>query len=481
VSPVGVGNDFVTNSLGLEQLLRLDSHLRVHPWLATSWQRTNPVTYVYQLRHGVKFWDGTEMTAADVAASLNAARSPKVYASVYYVPVKSIKATGRYTVTVTLKKPDNSWADIPALYGWVFEKSFYLAHKTTMGKPGVLIVGTGPWKYDSLDPTSGIELSANPHYWGGPVPIQHISFKYFKDSTSLALAMRAGEIDLNPQLINGVKGFMAAAGSNVQLIGQGDRCGMGLLVLNPHYGPWTNLHVRRAVAYALNREDIVAAQGAPDTEPLYTMVTPDQWRELGTAAQTNPVVKTIPTYPFSLAKAKQELAQSPYPHGFSASVDTTSPYGVGDVMQAISGDLAKIGIKLKITIVSDATWLAKFEVPHSKEGMTFYSLGCYYPDAGQFPNLGLSFNSVKGSYPWSVFRYLNPTIARLVATANTTTDNMKRIQLYGQILRLEAQDLAYLPLTTEAYFGAINKKYSFPDFGWFGGDYWPWALAIKPA
>jgi peptide/nickel transport system substrate-binding protein len=62
---------------------------------------------------------------------------------------------------------------------------FFEAHKSTFGNPGTLIMGTGPWELDSFDPTSGAELAANPSWWGGKVPIQHISVKIFSNETSL--------------------------------------------------------------------------------------------------------------------------------------------------------------------------------------------------------------------------------------------------------------------------------------------------------
>ena len=63
-------------------------------------------------------------------------------------------------------------------------------------------MGTGPWELDSFDPTTGAEMSANPNWWGGKVPIQHISVKVFSNETSLELAMRAGEIDLDPYILD---------------------------------------------------------------------------------------------------------------------------------------------------------------------------------------------------------------------------------------------------------------------------------------
>src|SRR5262249_48199511 len=151
----------------------------VKPWLAQSVTNPGRALYIYHLRHGVKFWDGNELTAADVANALNYYRYPGSQIAYIYQTVKSVTAVNRYTVAVTLKHPDPSWrflvCEAPA---GIFEQRFQQQHRSTFGQPGTLVMGTGPWKIDNLDPTSGADLSANTHWWGGAVPIRHISIKF---------------------------------------------------------------------------------------------------------------------------------------------------------------------------------------------------------------------------------------------------------------------------------------------------------------
>ena len=181
--------------LFMERLMKFAPDGKLEPQLAASMSEPNSDTYVFDLRHGVTFWDGNEMTSADVVASLEYQEAPGSETATYYTDVKSITADGPYTVVVALKQPNSIWPQNMAYEGVIFEKSFQEAHKATFGQPGTLVMGTGPWEVDSFDPTTGIELSANPHWWGGKVSIKHISFKFFATETSEALAMRAGEID----------------------------------------------------------------------------------------------------------------------------------------------------------------------------------------------------------------------------------------------------------------------------------------------
>src|SRR5712691_2115585 len=103
----GCATDFC--GLFMERLLRFSPDNKLEPELATSVTQPDPVTYVYHLRHGVRFWDGHQMTSADVVSSLDYQRAPGSETVTYYTNVKNIEAAGPYTVVVTLKKPNSGW------------------------------------------------------------------------------------------------------------------------------------------------------------------------------------------------------------------------------------------------------------------------------------------------------------------------------------------------------------------------------------
>src|SRR5262249_39840417 len=157
-----------------------------------------------------------------------------------------------------------------------------LAHKATFGQPGTLVMGTGPFVPVSLDPTTGEELQANAHWWGGPVPVQHISVKFFADEQSLALAFRGGAIDVDPAVLDAA-GFQARAATKVITApGSGSR----LFSMNVQRAPWSDVHVRRAVAYAVNRQDIISGDSGPGLgTPNYYLIPRVLLASLGTPSQ----------------------------------------------------------------------------------------------------------------------------------------------------------------------------------------------------
>ena len=98
--------DNIADSLALEQLQVISSDGRLENWLATSVSHPSLMTYIFNLRRGVRFWDGNELTSADVVASLDYDRRDGSHFAGELAPIKSVSADGPFTVSVTLSEPD---------------------------------------------------------------------------------------------------------------------------------------------------------------------------------------------------------------------------------------------------------------------------------------------------------------------------------------------------------------------------------------
>jgi peptide/nickel transport system substrate-binding protein len=473
-SALDTGTDKGNNAYGaLESLTRFGPDGQVEPALASSVSQPNPVTYVYHLRQGVQFWDGNEMTSADVVNALNYYREPGSYISTELASVKSVTATGRYTVVVTLKHPYAPWLAETSTYVPIFEKKFQDEHRTTMGQPGVLIQGTGPFKIDSFDATTGIEFSANPYWWGGKVPIQHLSVKIFSSETSEALAFRAGEIDVANDVLN-PRAFSSASGGTMLST---PAFAEGYLGMDVHQAPWNDIHVRRAVAYALNRPDVIAALGNGAT-PVSTLIPPIQLARLGSQTQVSALVDSLPSYPYDLAKARAELAQSAYPHGFTATTQTISFGAYTPATEAVAGDLAKIGINLKIKVISFNQYLALWDGPKSAIGALYGTFNVSNPDPDSFASSLLGSSNIPvGGYDMA--NYAPSVIDSLLKQGTATQDPAKRLAIYGQLLKIVGTDLPYVPIYIEDYNVALSSKFTWPGYNVYTQS-GAWELHIKP-
>jgi peptide/nickel transport system substrate-binding protein len=255
----------------------------------------------------------------------------------------------------------------------IFEKQFEQAHAATFGQPGTLVMGSGPWEIKSLDPTKGEELSANPHWWGGKIPIQHVSFTFFANETSEAMAFRAGEIDFT-FFVSSPRSFTALSGTKPL---SAQSCSNGFFSMNITQPGWNDVHVRRAVAYALNRTDIIAAAGGY-AAPIYTFTPPSLLNSIASQSQINALLNSIPLYQYNLTKARQEMAQSAYPHGFSATIVSPTGGNTTTLNQVAAAELAKIGIRLTIKQM-DANAVGALEVGPDGQRPTGMSGGFCFP------------------------------------------------------------------------------------------------------
>jgi peptide/nickel transport system substrate-binding protein len=460
-------------NLWLDQLVEFGSGGTPQPWLAQSISQPNPSTYVYHLRQGVKFWDGNVMTANDVATSLNYWRSKGSQTAYLFGTVKSITAQGASTVVVTLLHPDSSWEYHLAAAPGIFEASFQAAHKSSFGKPGTLIMGTGPWRPISLDPTTGLQLVANPDYWHGPVNVKRISIIFFQTETSMAIAYRTGAIDLafpydGRAFKSASQAKMTYAPSPIPL----------MVAMNTIQAPWNDIHVRLAVAYALNRTAIAAALAQP-VQPLSTIIPPNELYAIAPASDVNALLAQLPKYGYNPTLAKQEMAESSHPSGFTFTLTTLQGFGFYDIAQVVAADLKPLGITVNIKIVPLDTWLSLLTGANRHESglqLTTPSSGSF--DVSDEPSFILgSVNTASGGF--NIANWAPPDVDTLIDQGVRTPNGPARLAIYGKILQRVAQDVPYVPILLTSQAIALQSKFSWPTFRYYYINQ-PWALQISP-
>jgi peptide/nickel transport system substrate-binding protein len=466
----GNSNAFFVAELTMQSLLVPGKGGALEPELATSWSQPTTSTWVFHLRHGVMFSDGTPFTATDVVNSINYWRFPGSPERGDYASVRSIKAVDSHTVRFTLKHPDVTLLSHLANFeGSIFEAKQQQAHETTFGQPGTLVVGTGPFVPVSLDPTSGVEYNANPHYWGGKVPVQHLSVKFISDPSAEALAMRSGAIDV--AFFSGSPStFATASGGNI-LTSTG--CAESVFAMNTKTPPWNDVHVRRAVAYAINHQDVITAAGSAGyASPLYYLYPPALLKVLGSQADVSAALKSVPTYKSSLVKAKAELAKSSYPNGFSVALDEYS--GFSAPAQAIAGDLAPIGIHLTVRAEEIGAYISAITGDASKRPTTYIGSGCSGVIDPSFYNFWVG---SKGGF--NIADYAPASFDALIDQSKTSANPRIRLGIYQKMLIALANDEPYVPLFTNSNTVAISNKFKWPTYD-NNIVARPWAMEIRP-
>jgi peptide/nickel transport system substrate-binding protein len=461
--------------LVLEPLVVLSKAGKIEPWLAQSWSQSGPTTYLYHLRKGVTFSDGAPLTARDVVFSLNFYRK-QGSANAYNFPstLKSITAVGSSTVKITFTAPDAAWAVIPtgAQLG-IFEEKFYEQHKATFGQPGTGVVGTGPWQLTKLDPTSGATLTANPHYWGGAPAIKQIAWTFYASETSEALAFRSGEIDLAFPSDN--KSFASTAGTKL-VTAPGEQLEI-TLSMNTLVAPWSDVHVRRAVAYAINRQALIQAYGGY-AQPVTTLIPPVLLRQLGSQSQINTALRSVPTYPYSVAKAKAELRKSAYPNGAKVTLAALNQPAIVNMTQVLKSQLAAIGLQATIKVENVDPNTAEITGSDRKAVQSQIApYGGVSPDPGGVYDYALgSKNATSGN--WNASNWSNPLVDKLIAQGFAATKPSTRLKIYGQLLTQLGQNEPYVPIAMVNGTVALASKYTWPTFDSFWANLGPWALGV---
>ena len=175
---------------------------QVRPMLATSWKPNKTATvWTFQLRRGVRFHNGKEMTSADVVASMKqyAGKGSNAGFSPFFDP-SGVSAAGRYAVRFRLKAPLGTFPYLlsQTTYQAIIQPASIAAQPGTWLKSGM--IGTGAFKLKSYTEKKNAELVRNNAYWGGRPALDGVKVTFFTGSAPLVLALRGGQIDLCMQL-----------------------------------------------------------------------------------------------------------------------------------------------------------------------------------------------------------------------------------------------------------------------------------------
>jgi peptide/nickel transport system substrate-binding protein len=471
--------DASIEGLAVQGLEAFEPDGKLKPELASSIENPNPTTYVYHLKSGVKFSDGRPLTAADVVYSLNLNLGKESAVKAYWEGVSSISSRGESTIVIKLKKPNVLWPEYLAITDQIVEKAAAesAGGEKVLGTENGLPVGTGPWKIESFTPEVGVKLSRNPYWTGPPQPAERIDISVFKTEAADALALRSGAIDgayyfSTPKLFNKIPGarVLTAPGLSITFV-----------EMNTSVPPFNNVHVRRALSYAADVAGMLKAlfPAGFATEET-TFAARAAFTNLGSPDQINAMLATLPKYNFDLAAAKRELAKSPFPHGFSTTlqVGAGEPLSLG-VAEILASDLAKIGITVKLHQFMASEYANLFA---GKYAIWLQNYNDAYPDPEAMFSLMLSPSQINP--PGSGLngsRYRNAEVAKLLIEQREALNPTTRSQLIGKLLKIAGSEAPYAILFSPDEYTALSDKFVYSTFSPWINLYGPFAMGVKLA
>jgi peptide/nickel transport system substrate-binding protein len=461
------GHSMYVQRCGLEGLLAATNSLGLAPLLATSWTYTPAsLKYVFQIRPGVKFWDGSTMTTDDVVFSLNRHIDPKVSSQIgaYFANVASFTKTGPSEMTINLKRPDPDVQN-SLVFAPILSEAFVKKIGSGLGSAGsgLRIMGTGPYELTSFPNSTSATINRFEGYWGTKPVVEKCSFTCIPDAQTLLLAAQsnqiAGTFDVQVQ--------QAASWQKISTLRMYSAPGMLMFYLSFDLSkpPWNDLHARKALAYATNSAGYVRAFLDGNGTPASCIVPPQQWGPVLPQSQVAKLYAQLPTYPYSLAMARRELAQSAYPHGFTSNkllVPNNAPAFV-NAMESLSLTLKQIGIDMPVQEVPENQWLSNLYAHSDSIGIVGSEFGPDYADPADYINLLYpSANAVKNNFNTANFK--DPTVDHLLQQASSSGSDSARAQYLFQVLKISQEQLPYLALWWQNDLMAIQKSYVYENF-----------------
>uniref|UniRef100_UPI001F0CA2C4 ABC transporter substrate-binding protein n=1 Tax=Microbacterium sp. CPCC 204701 TaxID=2493084 RepID=UPI001F0CA2C4 len=435
----GILNYYIA-SIAQEGLVSVDAEGRTQPGLAESWEQTDDITYVYELRDDAVFHDGTPVTADDVVFSLEQARdetsSPGL--AYYLTNVDTIEKTGDSEVTITLTEPDAAFAANMSTGGAAFitSKAFWEEHDGKVGTADALLLGSGPYRVTEFAPDSHVTFERVDTWWGELPKVKEITVNFVPDESTRLLAAQSGDVDVafnvplaQSQQWEGLDTMRVDYVNDLSYVG---------LYFNTSIAPFDDPKVRQAFAHAVDRDAYVDRLLRGHGEAATAIMTPESLGNVYTAEEAREALAAIPQWEFDLDAAQAALDESSVPEGFEAELLTpnTGPQ-LGTAAQALAQNLAEIGITLNVREVPIEEWLASLDASsdHGVGLMWYFStLG----DPAEVPSYLLGAGNPSA--------YDNPEIVDLLAQAGAESDPAARVDLLIQAETLQAEDAVNVPL-----------------------------------
>jgi peptide/nickel transport system substrate-binding protein len=432
----------------------------VVPWLATSYTLSpDKKTYTFKLRPGVKFSNGQPMTSADVKFSIDAARVEDQGWGFLDVAIKDIETPDPETVVIHTKYPWSPFlADIalfangiiPKDYGGETKKEFY-THP----------IGTGPFMWDHWDKGNELVLKKNPNYWQKGKPyLDSVTWRTVGDDNTRELQLEGGQAQVDEfppfQTVNKLQN---TPGVKMALF---PSTRTDYMMMNERYAPLADVHVRRAISLAIDRDSIIKSVLFGHGDPANSFMPP----------QVPYYDKNSPGLQFNMDQAKQEMAQSKYPNGFTVEMllgkGTADEHSIGQIIQQ---ELQQLGIKVTFKQVDPSTEFSDEQEFKYQLGFSYWTMDIADPDEL------VTFAVDPGSGAKSFYTdYNNADVIKWTHAAEHEFDTTKRQELYSSIQKQAAEDafmafLFYSPYRY-AYTDKLNGFFVYPTGNYHMEDVW---------
>ena len=405
----------------LQGLVKRNAKGEIVPALAERWKvSASSLTYTFTLRKGVKFHDGTPFDAADVVAKFNRAKDPDTKRSGHIRPeiyrdIASVTAPDASTVTFTLKQPNQDF-----LFTLSLPESTIGPRERKLEDQKVKPVGTGPFRFVAWERGVGVRLERNEAYYIPNLPyLDRVNFRFLGDGEAQLAALRAGDIDViaysmlpeNAQILARDARFKVFSGSSTA---------EAVASMNNSRPPFNDVRVRRAMQYAVNKDELIQSAMLGYGTKIGSMRSPGEacYEDLSGF------------YAYDPNRARQLLAEAGFnaqnPLRFTFTLAAEFPYE-RRIGEALAAQLNRLGVvQVNIQVVDFGTWIQRAFVAADYQ-MTIIG-HVEANDIGRYAN---------PDYYW---RYNSPQVQQLYTTYLRSNDPKKSCDALKAMQRKLAED-----------------------------------------
>ncbi len=414
----------------------------LEPGLAETWEQSaDRLSWTFHLRQGVTFHNGAPVTAEDVKFSIDQATNPELPFGDVNSQIAKVAASDD-TVVVTTKVP---WSPLPADLA-LFTNSIVPKDLAGMSKEefGDRPIGTGPFKVDSWTKGQSLKITKFSDYWQQGRPyLDSVTFNTVPDSNTRAEQVLGDQAQVNEfPPYSTVEGLKTTPGLKVESF---ESSMINYINLNHRAAPLDDVHLRRALSYALDRNAMINAVTYGQAQVATTFMSPALWGH-------DPSINGLE---FDLDQAKAELAQSKYAGG--TELELTVAAGDPDssaIAQIAQEAFSKIGVTLKINPMDPAA------ARQNRMSGNFQLMTGYATTDIVDPDQMVGFLVKKGNGINS--GYDNAEINGWADQAAQTEKQEERKKLYSQIQQTATEDVALIPLYySPAIFSTTDKVQGF--------------------
>ncbi len=449
-----------------EPLVGRDRQDRLVPRLATSWRQLSPRTWRFELRKNVRFHSGESFGADDVIYSFQRAAEPKSGIQVFVGAVEKITKRSEFVVDFQLKEEIDQFPRSIA-YVYIVSQKWCASHNCAFtseagdAKLGANLAfsssGTGPYRLIERLANQVTRFERYTGYWGNTPQVQRVDFSVVADDTIRAQGLFDGNIDIAlPFPIKAAAELGKHENVRVEQKAEARVLYLGMDVVSSELigsdirgaNPFKDIRVRKAVQLAINSETLHHEVMRGYSRTLSIMIPQ------GVLGYDKELDKR-PSY--DPQTARRLLKEAGYAAGFQVRMNCSNDRYLNDeaICQAIVRDLAKIGIRVQADIEPKGVFFKKV----FSKSSNFYLIGAATNSGdGQnivFPVLGTPSENGRGELNFGGYR--NDRIDHLLERLNGEKNSTMRRKLFSEVLRLQLDDLAQIPLHQQILLTGVRK------------------------